>query len=142
MDTFIEFVATHWALSAALVGLIIAILANELYQLRDSQHALSPTAATRMYNQQDALFIDLRDENSFQKDHLPAALNVPEAYIEKHQDRLDRYQGRPAIVYGQGGSSVSAARGRIEQAGLSPAYQLQGGMNAWRETGLPTEGRT
>lgn len=141
MDTLLEFAAANWLLVAALVAVIIALIANEIVLLRSGRQAVDPGSATRLYNQEDAVFIDLRSENAYHKAHLPSAVNIPEAHLDTQSDRLERYQGRPAVVYADAGRGLAKVLPRIEQAGLTPVYQLRGGIQSWQEANLPTEGR-
>lgn len=141
MDRILEFAASHWMLVTGTVAVIIALIVNEAYMVARSGTSVDPTAATRLYNQEDAVFIDLRDENSYHKRHLPGAINVPEKHLGQRQDYLAGYAGRPAILYVDGPRSLGQAMGQVEGAGLSPVYQLRGGLAAWREANLPTEGR-
>ncbi len=141
MDRVFEFAAAHWMLVGLTVAVVIALAANEIYLALGTRAAVDPTTATRLYNQQDAVFIDIRDENAYHKRHLPGALNVPEKHLDQRGDYLAGYAGRPAVVYAEGARSLSAILARIEAAGLTPVYQLQGGLAGWQEANLPTEGR-
>ena len=61
MDRFVEFAANNWLLVVATVGVILALIANEVYLRVQGQDALDPDAATRMYNREDAVFVDVRE---------------------------------------------------------------------------------
>jgi rhodanese-related sulfurtransferase len=141
MDKVVEFVTAHWMLAGLTAAVVVGLIANEIYLALGSQAAVDPTTATRLYNQQDAVFIDIRDENAYHKRHLPGAVNIPEKHLDQRGDYLAGYAGRPAVVYADGGRSLSAILARIEAAGLTPVYQLQGGLAGWQEANLPTEGR-
>jgi len=141
MDRVIEFATTHWMLVAVTVAVVIAIIANEIYGLVGGRNALDAMTATQLYNQQDAVFIDIRDENAYHKRHLPGAINIPEKHLDQRKDYLAGFSGRPGIVYGDGSRSLAGLVPAIEAAGLSPVYQLQGGLLGWQEANLPTEGR-
>ncbi|MCS4505396.1 putative protein YibN [wastewater metagenome] len=140
MDKLVEFAADQWLLVLATVGVIIAIIANEIYLRLQGRDAVDPETATRLYNREDAVFVDVRDENAFVSRHLPGAVNAPRSHIEQHGDRLERLRGRPVIVYGAGGGLAAAAR-QLREMGHEPVYQLRGGYPAWEDKGLPTEGR-
>lgn len=141
MDRVVEFAGNHPLLMLALVAVLAAIVANEVMQYLRGADALDPDAATRLYNRQEAVFVDLRGENAYHSAHLPGAVNVPLEHLEQQARRLERFQGRPLIVYcdsgRQGRKAVQALRGR----GWETVYQLKGGFTAWRDNGMPTEGR-
>jgi rhodanese-related sulfurtransferase len=141
METLFEFAAAHWVLVGLTLAVIAGLVANEIYGVVGGRSAIEPYAATRLYNSDDAVFVDIRDENAYQKRHLPGAINVPEKYLASRQDYLAGYAGRPAIVYAEGNRALAKVLPQIEAAGPSPVYQLRGGLMAWQEANLPTEGR-
>ena len=82
MDRLIEFAANHPFLVMALVGVVAAIVVNEVMQLRTRGQDVEPGEATRLYNRENALFVDVRGENAFVTRHLPGAVNLPLAHLE------------------------------------------------------------
>lgn len=141
MDRLIEFAANHPFLVMALVGVVAAIVVNEVLNLRTAGQQLDPGEATRLYNRENAQFVDVRGENAFVTRHLPGAVNLPQAHLSKHKERLKLKPGQPVIVYCDTGRSASRALGELRKSGVEPVYQLRGGLAAWQDAGLPTEGR-
>lgn len=141
MEKLFEFAAAHWVLVGLTLAVIAGLVANEIYGVIAGRSAVDANTATRLYNNEDAVFIDVRDENAYHKRHLPGAINVPEKHIANRGDYLAGYAGRPAIVYADGNRALAKVLTQIEAAGLSPVYQLRGGIMAWQEANLPTEGR-
>lgn len=141
MERFFEFAGNHPLLIAGIVAVVVAIIANEIYQLRVGSRAVDTATATNLYNRDDAVFIDLRGENAFLTSHLPGAVNVPMARIAQQKERLNRYRGRPLIVYGEPGRGVGKAITALREAGFDPVYELRGGFGAWQEASLPLESR-
>ncbi len=140
MDKLLEFAANNWLLVLALVGVIVALIANEVYLRLQGRDAVDPEAATRLYNREDAVFVDVRDDNAFVSNHLPGAVHVPQSHLEQHRERLERLRGRPVIAYSEAGG-IARVVASLREMGLEPVYQLRGGFAAWRDRGLPTEGR-
>lgn len=141
MDRVIEFSTNHPLLIASLLAVVAALVANEYLNYRRSRQAVDSTEATRLYNEDAAVFVDVRDENAYQGNHLPGAINLPMAYLDKRQDRLKRFSNRTIIVYCDNGQRTLKAVQALEAQGWSDVRQLRGGINAWREASLPTEGR-
>lgn len=142
MERIVEFATNHWLLVLGLIAVAVAIVVNEIILLLGGRGAVAPEDATRLYNRDDAVFVDVRGENAFHTSHLPGAVNVPLERLEQQLDRLRGYDGRPVIVYGDTADRrATRARGRLDKAGLAGVYHLQGGIAAWQSAGLPTEGR-
>lgn len=141
MDRVIEFTFNHPLLIAALVVVLAALVANEIMNFRRSRHAVDVSDATRMYNRDEAVFVDIRNENAYQTSHLPGAVNIPMEYLDKRQDRLKRFRDRSIVVYCDSGQRTLKAVQALQALGWSEVHQLRGGLNAWREASMPTEGR-
>ena len=142
MDRLIEFAGNHPFLVMALVGVVAAIVVNEIIQLRSRGQDVDPGEATRLYNRENALFVDVRGENAFVTRHLPGAVNVPLAHLNERKGKLKVKPGQPVIVYCDSGRTAGRALGELRKDGFDPVYQLRGGLHAWQDAGLPTEGRS
>jgi len=141
MDRVIEFSLNNPILIAALLVVLIAIVANEILAWRRGKHAIDTTDATQLYNRDKAVFVDVRGENAFQTSHLPGAVNIPMTHLEKRQDKLKRFKGRSIIVYCDNGQTTLKAVNALRELGWPEVYQLKGGLDAWRDASMPTEGR-
>ena len=142
MERVIEFSLNHPLLIGALFAVLAAIIANEIINFRRGRFAVNATEATQLYNRDAAVFVDIRNENAFQKSHLPGAINIPLEHIDKHQDRLKRFTDRSIIVYCDTGQRTLKAVQALQAQGWSDVQQLRGGLNGWRDASLPTEGRS
>jgi len=72
MERVIEFSLNHPLLIGALFAVLAAIIANEIINFRRGRFAINTTEATQLYNRDAAVFVDIRNENAFQKSHLQA----------------------------------------------------------------------
>lgn len=141
MDQLFEFIANHWLLSLALVAVIIAIIVNEARHWKSGASSLDPSAATQLYNRQEALFIDTRADADYRKAHLPGALHLPANAIGERLNKLDRYKDKPLIVYCSNGMQSGRVVSQLKQRGFAQVYQLRGGLAAWQGAGYPLEGK-
>ncbi|MDR9433235.1 MAG: rhodanese-like domain-containing protein [Spiribacter sp.] len=141
MDRVIEFSFNNPLLIAALAVVLAAIIANEYMNFRRSRNAIDTTEATLLYNRDAAVFVDIRNENAYQSSHLPGAINIPMEHLDKQQDRLKRFKDRAIVVYCDRGQRTLKAVQALQAQGWSPVHQLRGGLDAWREASMPTEGR-
>jgi len=62
-------------------------------------------------------------------------------HLEKRQDKLKRFKGRSIIVYCDNGQTTLKAVNALRELGWPEVYQLKGGLDAWRDASMPTEGR-
>jgi hydroxyacylglutathione hydrolase len=87
-----------------------------------------------------ALPVDTRTLPAFAAGHVPGAVPL-EFNLADLAERaaLLLPPGLPAVVHAEPPSSAEAAAGLLGDAGLDVLGQLEGGLGAWREAGLPVE---
>lgn len=141
IERILEFSGNHLVLVLALVGVALALIITELRRLRSGVQSLEPSAATQLYNREEAVFVDIRPEADFRKAHLPGAISLPEADLSSRLDNLKRYEQRPLVLYCNNGMRSARAAGQIRQAGHARVYELKGGLAAWQTAGYPLEGK-
>lgn len=142
MERLLEFAGNNPLLIAGIVATMVAIIANEIYQFVVGGRSVDTATATQLYNRENAVFLDVRGENAYLTAHLPGAVNVPAERVGQSQKKLQRCKGRPVIVYGEPGRGLGKTLAALKEAGLEPVYELRGGLNGWRESNLPLEGRS
>ncbi len=93
-----------------------------------------------------ATLIDLREPDELrQHGKIPGSVNAPRGMLEfyadptlpYHRKEFDR-NGRIILHCASGGRSALAAR-TLKEMGYEKVAHLDGGINAWRSAGMPTE---
>ena len=89
-----------------------------------------------------AVLIDIRSAAEHRKQHIPGALCLPAEVVqagllpEKPALIFACHSGRRTGLY----ADAMAVQAESRPEGRGPAYQLEGGLAAWEQAGLPTEG--
>lgn len=90
------------------------------------------------------VFLHVLSEDHFTCGHVPGAVNacVYETVFPSKVAELVPDKGTPIIVYGAGGQSLDSAVAaeKLEKAGYTDVTDLRGGLEEWRQQGLPIEG--
>ncbi|MEX0732609.1 MAG: rhodanese-like domain-containing protein [Aquisalimonadaceae bacterium] len=141
MDRLLEFVANNWILFVALAATVLWISMSELTRLAHGVRQVEASEATRLYNREDAVFVDIRAEADFQKGHLPGAVSVPNGNINQRHKRLQKQKQKPIIVYCGNGMASGKAGKQLKNNGFEQVYQLKGGYSAWETANLPIESK-
>lgn len=81
--------------------------------------------------------IDVRTAEEVADGRIPGAEHI--ALDDFDPARLDLGDGREVILYCRSGRRSGIAGERLAKHTGKPAHHLAGGINAWRETGGPTE---
>jgi rhodanese-related sulfurtransferase len=82
--------------------------------------------------------LDVRSREEFEVSHLPGALRIDyRGPVSGGQGALDQH--RPIVVYCSAGYRSSIVARKLQQAGFSKVLNLEGGIFAWGNAGLPLE---
>ena len=124
----------YWAALAAASG---AFLLIETLRQRGDSSTLSPVQATLMINREDALVIDVREQNEFAKGHIPNAKHIPLTALEQRAGELDKHKQMPLILCCATGARSGAAAGTLRKLGFEKVFNLAGGIQGWTSAGQP-----
>jgi len=136
MDRLLEYISHHPWLASGLAIAAIAVLAYELRSRKESLAAVSPQDAVRLMNQ-GALLIDLRAADAFATGHVAGARQMNGEQILKAGDTLKKHKEKTVVVYDDTGSLGAAAARQLAAQGFTRAFNLRGGLAAWRAENLP-----
>ncbi len=112
-----------------------AMLLWPAIQRRTGGPALDSLAATRLINDAHAVVLDIRDAKEFEAGHLPNARHIPLAELAGRAGELPA--GKPVLVCCNTGQRSAGAAGVLRKAGRDQVFNLAGGLQAWRQAGLP-----
>jgi len=129
--------AHYWLVAATIVvlGLVIAF---EIRARAESFAAITPQDAIRLMNR-GAVVIDLRPAEQYAAGHLSGARHMDGGQILKAADTLKKYRQKTVIVYDETGSLGNSAARQLKAQGFLQAFNLRGGVAAWRSDNLPLE---
>ena len=112
-----------------------AMLLWPMIMKRTAGASLNTLGATRMINDTQAIVLDVRATGEFDAGHLPNARNIPLAELVQRVGELPA--GRPVIVCCNTGMTSAKGAAALRKAGREEVFNLDGGLNAWRQAGLP-----
>ena len=97
---------------------------------------VGPIAAQRLL-QQGAFALDVREPEEYAAGHIAGARLLPLGQLSSRQGDLPKDQ--TIVVICRSGRRSGEAVRALQRAGFTTAYNLEGGMIAWRDAGLPVE---
>ncbi len=101
--------------------------------------SISTLEATQLINHQSALVLDVREPDEFQKGHILNARNFPLAQVEARAGELEKFKEKTIIVACASGTRSGSAAAILRKRGFTNVFNLNGGINAWQQAGLPVE---
>jgi rhodanese-related sulfurtransferase len=137
LEELLAFAGRHQLLSIGLVGLTVAIVANEVAQLFRGYKALRPAGLTALVNRDNALVVDLRPMADFEKGHIPGSKNVQMSQFDPENKQLAAAKSLPVVLVCKTGQTAGQAAKRLKKAGFEHVHVLDGGIGAWQQADLP-----
>jgi rhodanese-related sulfurtransferase len=127
-------------LAENIVLVLIAIVSGGMLlwpvlQRRGSAGGLDTLSATRLINDSHAVVLDVREPAEFGAGHLPNSRNIPLGELADRAGELPA--GKPVIVVCASGPRAGRAAGMLRKGGREDVFTLDGGLNSWRQAGLP-----
>jgi len=136
MDHLLEYITHHpWYVSGGAIAALL-VIAYELRTRNENVSAVSPQDVVRLMNQ-GALIIDLRPAEAFATGHVAGAKQMSGEQILKAGDTLKKQKEKALVVYDDTGSLGAAAVRQLAAQGFTKAFNLRGGIAAWRAENLP-----
>ena len=81
--------------------------------------------------------LDVRMPEEFAGGHIEGAVNIPVQELDQHLSEIPTDQ--PVVLYCRTGNRSAAAAGILKNAGYSQVYDIDGGIVAWGQAGLPLQ---
>jgi len=141
MEQFVAFVTKYWLLWLGFVSVLLLLIITELQARMRGPKRISTHETTLLINREDAVVLDIRDNNAFSQGHIIGAQHIPPSKITDHFNQLDKYKTQPLIIVCEYGQQAPVIGATLRKQGFERVYSLQGGLNAWRQAGLPLEKR-
>lgn len=134
MDFFLDFLLEN----IILIGIAFvsgAMLLWPLVMRGTAGPSLDTLGATRLINDTGAVVLDVRAPAEYSAGHLPNARNIPIAELDKRVSELPA--NKPVLVCCASGVTSGRAAGVLRKAGRNDVFNLSGGLQSWRQAGLP-----
>ena len=98
---------------------------------------VTPLQATLLMNREDAVVIDVREASEWSAGHIPNSRHIPLSQLPKRIGEIEKFKTHDVIVNCHSGNRSASACGALKKHGFEKVHNLAGGINAWREAGLP-----
>jgi rhodanese-related sulfurtransferase len=134
MEHLGQFITNHLLLWVSFVVIIILILINELISNKQKANEISPHAVVDLMNNENAVILDIRDQESYKKGHIIDAVNMKADEID--ETKMNKYKNKSVVIVCAQGTTAQGAASKLKQKGID-AKVLRGGMNAWISADLP-----
>jgi hydroxyacylglutathione hydrolase len=99
--------------------------------------SISVSQASSLLQSGKATLIDVRSETEYRAGHIPQAVSLPMGTLFKQLDQIPH--SKQVIVQCGGGVRSQIVASMLQRVGYTNIRNMNGGMDAWKNAGLPTE---
>ncbi|MCK6520497.1 rhodanese-like domain-containing protein [Myxococcota bacterium] len=117
--------------SFATVGLPLWAIWRRQTLRKEATLAAAHADSAALLNEPEALVVDVRTEEEFNRGHLPGAINVPLHTLDAA--RAETLRGQPVLLVCQSGRRAAIAARQLQAQGVA-ARPLVGGLTRLLET--------
>lgn len=96
-------------------------------------------AALQLINHKNAFVLDVREPDEYKSGHVLNAKLIPLGKLKERLGELEKYRNQPIVVVCRSGSRSASACAILAKQGYTQAYNLTGGVMAWKSSNLPLE---
>lgn len=135
MEQFLPFITSHWQLFAALAVILVLILVFET-KMKSDNPAISPQEMVEWINRQNAVVLDIRPQEAFNKGHIVDAVSV-EAQHAASILKQEKHVDKPIVVVCAKGIQAAKIAQELRKEGAVKVAFLKGGIDAWISADFP-----
>lgn len=83
--------------------------------------------------------VDVREQDEFERGHIPAALFIPRGFLELRIENTIPDRSAPIYLYCGGGNRSALAARSLQEMGYTNVFSLEGGFSQWQRESKPVE---
>lgn len=114
-----------------------ATSANSEIDLATLPALLDPATVNQLRDRADVLLIDVREQAEYNEGHIPGITLIPMGEIPGRLAEIPK--DKTVVVTCRSGNRSSQVASYLQQQGFTNIHDLQGGIVAWQQAGLPVE---
>jgi rhodanese-related sulfurtransferase len=115
---------------------------NFLKLVQDAKTRVKETNVADVKRRMDAgekfVLVDVREDNEWEKGHLPSAIHMGRGVIERDIETSIPETGTKLILYCGGGFRSALVADNLQKMGYTNVESMDGGWKGWVGAGLPT----
>lgn len=118
---------------------VLAVIAGIIFLLNNTgggaPSEISVAQAYAKYDQEDVIFIDVREQSEWDEFHAPLATLIPLGELDARLSELPK--DKEIVVVCRSGNRSQVGRDKLKAAGFTNVTSMAGGMIEWRSAGYP-----
>lgn len=137
MERLPEFISNHIILVTLFIAILAVLVWNLFGSVLSGIKQITPAELTRLMNRENAVVIDIRSQEEFNKGHILNARNIPETELQSRQKELEKIKSSPMVACCNSGATALKFARAVKAMGYANIFVLKGGIHAWQSANLP-----
>ncbi|WP_392567013.1 rhodanese-like domain-containing protein [Utexia brackfieldae] len=138
MSEILPFAKNHPILSLAWLIIFGAIIYLTVKSTMSKVAILTNNEAVNLINKENAVVVDIRNNDSFKRGHITESHNILPVDIKNASIKsIEKFKDHPIIVVCDNGMTSGASGELLVQQGFSKVYALKDGIAGWNGDNLP-----
>lgn len=100
---------------------------------------VNSSGALQLINHKNAVVLDVREPGEYESGHVLNSKLIPLGKLKERIGELEKYRDHPIVVLCRSGNRSGTACFILGKHGFNQAYNLAGGIQAWKKASLPVE---
>ncbi len=134
-----SFIRDNWWLFVIAIVSGIGIVWPTIAKMMSGIPQIGVTEAVTLINRRDPLVLDVRSQAEFNNGHIGGARLIPVGELKSRLADLEKFKDKPVLVHCATGNRSQGAAKMLKDAGFKEVFNLQGGLGAWQQAGMPVE---
>ena len=138
MENISQLLINFWWLGLLLLGFVLFLYLKKLAKTFGGDAIeIKADQVAKLVEEDQATMIDLAEKMTFEKGHIPGAVNMPGiTFIDGSVGELDD-KTKPVILIPMKGLIPMPVIEYLNDAGVAEVYIFKGGLKEWKDSGLP-----
>lgn len=137
MDQLITFTSNNTILVVAIILVSLMLIHSLVGEKLRGYSSISPRQCTQMINHENALILDIRENNEYSGGHIINSLHIPLSNLKTRLADIEKHKAQKVIIACRSGNRSSQACATLRKEGFEQVFNLSGGVMAWENASLP-----
>ena len=134
----ITFAKNHSLMVLVWVLLFVVTIYTFFKDLTSKVKVVDNNETISLINNENAVIIDLRPMEEFERGHIVNSLNILPTEIKEHNvGKIENHKDKPVVVVDQTGINAEKSADLLVKQGFNHVYTLKEGIAGWNVANLP-----
>lgn len=118
--------------------IILLIISIEIKEYKYQKNGITPIEAIRLINNNNAIIIDFRKEEFFDKEHIINSINIPYSKLSEYKNYLTKYKKNIIIIIEDKKNNYKNILKTLNEHNCYNTAYIINGIDSWIKNNLPT----